>query len=69
MTERVARLGLRMETDSKVDLEELAKPAVDLREQPLEFTDPGEPCSPTYVISEIQADGTVRPLRNGRIGC
>jgi branched-chain amino acid transport system substrate-binding protein len=36
---------------------------------PLEFTDPGEPCSATYVISEIQADGTVRPLRNERIGC
>jgi branched-chain amino acid transport system substrate-binding protein len=36
---------------------------------PLEFTDPGEPCSATYVISEIQSDGTVRPLRNERIGC
>jgi hypothetical protein len=33
MTERAARLGLRMETNSEADLEELAKPAVDLREQ------------------------------------
>ncbi|MGH8896081.1 MAG: protein kinase domain-containing protein [Egibacteraceae bacterium] len=30
---------------------------------PLEFTDPGEPGSGIYVISEIQADGTVKPLR------
>ena len=37
MTERVARLGLRIETDSEADLEELAKPAVDLREQLLEL--------------------------------
>jgi hypothetical protein len=37
MTEQVARLGLRMETDSKADLEERAKPAVDLREQLLEL--------------------------------
>ncbi len=34
---------------------------------PLEFTDPGEPRSATYVISEIQADGTVRPLRSERV--
>ena len=34
---------------------------------PLEFTDPGEPCSATYVISEIQADGTVNPLRAEKI--
>ncbi|HSL07052.1 MAG TPA: hypothetical protein VK887_03645 [Pseudonocardiaceae bacterium] len=37
MTERVARLGLRIETGSEADLEELAKPAVDLREQLLEL--------------------------------
>ncbi|MGH8884380.1 MAG: protein kinase domain-containing protein [Egibacteraceae bacterium] len=30
---------------------------------PLEFTDPGEPSSGTYVISEIQADGSLEPLR------
>ncbi|MGH4011694.1 MAG: caspase, EACC1-associated type [Pseudonocardiaceae bacterium] len=36
---------------------------------PLEFTDPGEPCSATYVISEIQADGTVKSLRSERVGC
>lgn len=35
---------------------------------PLEFTDPGEPTSATYVISEIQADGTVKPLRTEKIG-
>lgn len=29
---------------------------------PLEFTDPGEPSSTTYMINEIQADGTVKPL-------
>ena len=29
---------------------------------PLEFTDPGEPSSTTYVINEIHTDGTVRPL-------
>ncbi|MGH3800077.1 MAG: caspase, EACC1-associated type [Pseudonocardiaceae bacterium] len=34
---------------------------------PLEFTDPGEPSSITYVISEIQADGTVRSLRSERV--
>jgi branched-chain amino acid transport system substrate-binding protein len=31
---------------------------------PLEFSDPGEPRCATYVISEIQTDGTVKPLRN-----
>ncbi len=36
---------------------------------PLEFTDPGEPCSITYVISEIQADGIIRSLGNERIDC
>ncbi|MGH3900086.1 MAG: caspase, EACC1-associated type [Pseudonocardiaceae bacterium] len=36
---------------------------------PLEFTDPGEPCSATYAISEIQADGTVRPLRSEQVSC
>lgn len=30
---------------------------------PLEFTDPGEPSSATYVISEFQADGSLQPLR------
>ncbi len=35
---------------------------------PLEFTDPGEPRSVTYVISEIQADGTIKPLRSERVG-
>lgn len=30
---------------------------------PLEFTNSGEPSSATYVISEIQADGTIKPLR------
>jgi branched-chain amino acid transport system substrate-binding protein len=35
---------------------------------PLEFADPGEPRSATYVISEIQVDGTVRPLRSERVG-
>ncbi|MGH3808586.1 MAG: caspase, EACC1-associated type [Pseudonocardiaceae bacterium] len=34
----------------------------------LEFTDPGEPSSATYVISEIQADGTVKSLRSERVG-
>jgi branched-chain amino acid transport system substrate-binding protein len=34
---------------------------------PLEFADPGEPRSGTYVINEIQADGTVRPLRSERV--
>jgi branched-chain amino acid transport system substrate-binding protein len=36
---------------------------------PLDFTDAGEPCSATYVISEIQPDGTVKPLRDARVGC
>lgn len=35
---------------------------------PLEFADPGEPRSATYVISEIQADGTIKPLRSERVG-
>jgi branched-chain amino acid transport system substrate-binding protein len=35
---------------------------------PLEFADAGEPLSVTYVISEIQANGTVRPLRSERVG-
>jgi branched-chain amino acid transport system substrate-binding protein len=35
---------------------------------PLDFADPGEPSSATYVISEIQADGTVKPLRTERVG-
>jgi branched-chain amino acid transport system substrate-binding protein len=34
---------------------------------PLRFTDHGEPSSYTYVISEIQADGTVKPLRSERV--
>ena len=37
MTERVARLGLRIETDPEADADELAKLAVDLREQLLEL--------------------------------
>jgi hypothetical protein len=35
---------------------------------PLEFSAPGEPQSATYVISEIQADGTIKPLTSERIG-
>jgi branched-chain amino acid transport system substrate-binding protein len=35
---------------------------------PLEFVDPGEPSSATYVISEIQADGTVKPLKTEKVG-
>ncbi len=35
---------------------------------PLEFTDPGEPPTTDYVINEIQADGTVKPLSNERAG-
>ncbi|MGH3856120.1 MAG: ABC transporter substrate-binding protein [Pseudonocardiaceae bacterium] len=31
---------------------------------PLRFTDHGEPSAATYVISEIQPDGTVKPLRS-----
>ncbi|MGH3770049.1 MAG: caspase, EACC1-associated type [Pseudonocardiaceae bacterium] len=34
---------------------------------PLRFTDHGEPSTATYVISEIQADGTVKPLRSERV--
>lgn len=34
----------------------------------LEFADPGEPRSATYVISEIQANGTVKPLKKVRVG-
>jgi branched-chain amino acid transport system substrate-binding protein len=30
---------------------------------PLEFTDPGEPPTATYVINEIQPDGTVEPAQ------
>ncbi|MGH3798683.1 MAG: effector-associated constant component EACC1 [Pseudonocardiaceae bacterium] len=37
MTEWLARLGLRIETDPEADAEELAKLAVDLREQLLEL--------------------------------
>jgi branched-chain amino acid transport system substrate-binding protein len=33
----------------------------------LEFTDSGEPRSATYVISECQADGTVKPLKSERV--
>jgi branched-chain amino acid transport system substrate-binding protein len=35
---------------------------------PLEFSDPGEPRSATYLISEIQADGTVKTLRKESVG-
>ncbi|MBV9142723.1 MAG: ABC transporter substrate-binding protein [Pseudonocardiales bacterium] len=34
---------------------------------PLRFTDHGEPSSATYVINEIQPDGTVKPLRSERV--
>ncbi|MGH4011696.1 MAG: hypothetical protein ACRDTH_26615 [Pseudonocardiaceae bacterium] len=37
MTERITRLGLCVEADSEADAEELAKLAVDLREQLLEL--------------------------------
>ncbi|MGH8905134.1 MAG: hypothetical protein ACRD0K_01100 [Egibacteraceae bacterium] len=30
---------------------------------PLDFSDPGEPSTGTYVIAEIQADGFIKPLR------
>lgn len=30
---------------------------------PLEFANPGEPSSGTYVVSEFQADGSLKPLR------
>ncbi len=36
---------------------------------PLEFADAGEPCSIKYVISEIQADGTVKPLSSEWASC
>jgi ABC-type branched-subunit amino acid transport system substrate-binding protein len=35
---------------------------------PLEFSDPGESGSATYLISEIQADNTVKTLRKERVG-
>ncbi|MGH8884381.1 MAG: bifunctional serine/threonine-protein kinase/ABC transporter substrate-binding protein [Egibacteraceae bacterium] len=35
---------------------------------PLEFADPGEPSSATYVISEFQADGSLKPLRTVAAG-
>jgi branched-chain amino acid transport system substrate-binding protein len=35
---------------------------------PLEFTDAGEPSSITYVISEIQADGTRKTIQSEKIG-
>jgi len=35
---------------------------------PLAFTDPGEPSSAAYVISEMQADGTVKIIRNEKVG-
>jgi ABC-type branched-subunit amino acid transport system substrate-binding protein len=35
---------------------------------PLEFTDPGEPASTTYMIHEIKADGTVKPLSSEEAG-
>ncbi|MGH8901072.1 MAG: protein kinase domain-containing protein [Egibacteraceae bacterium] len=35
---------------------------------PLEFTEPGEPSSVTYVISEFQADGSLEPLRTVTAG-
>ncbi|MGH3720236.1 MAG: caspase, EACC1-associated type [Pseudonocardiaceae bacterium] len=35
---------------------------------PLRFTDHGEPSSATYIINEIQADGTVKPLRSEKVG-
>jgi branched-chain amino acid transport system substrate-binding protein len=34
---------------------------------PLDFTNSGEPSSATYVISEIQADGTVKALRSEKV--
>jgi branched-chain amino acid transport system substrate-binding protein len=34
---------------------------------PLRLTDHGEPNSATYVINEIQADGTLKPLRSERV--
>jgi branched-chain amino acid transport system substrate-binding protein len=35
---------------------------------PLEFTDAGEPSSATYLISEFQADGSLKALRTEEIG-
>lgn len=35
---------------------------------PLEFTNPGEPSSATYIIGETQADGTVKALKSVHIG-
>ncbi len=35
---------------------------------PLEFSDPGEPTSATYIISEIQEDGTMKQLRSVTVG-
>jgi ABC-type branched-subunit amino acid transport system substrate-binding protein len=39
----------------------------DGRAGPLEFTDPGEPCSGAYTISEFQPDDSVKPLRSTKI--
>ena len=61
MTESIVRLDLRIETDHQAESEELAGLAVQLRRQ-LEFSTPGEPTEGTYVISEIQADGTVKAI-------
>jgi hypothetical protein len=74
MIERVARLGLRMETDSEVDLEELAKLAVDLRKQLLELdiesAGPGTlgPAPPCTRAGEIVVAGALTgmlPLSSG----
>jgi hypothetical protein len=35
---------------------------------PLEFSDSGEPNSATYIIGEIQTDGTVKTLRKEKAG-
>ncbi|MGH3924552.1 MAG: ABC transporter substrate-binding protein, partial [Pseudonocardiaceae bacterium] len=35
---------------------------------PLEFTEPGEPSSAIFVISEFQADGSLKPLRTVTAG-
>ncbi len=65
MTERVARLGLSIETDSEADAEELAKLAVDLREQLLELdiesADPatGGQAPPGTRAGEVFAAGAV----------
>ncbi|MGH3825472.1 MAG: ABC transporter substrate-binding protein [Pseudonocardiaceae bacterium] len=34
---------------------------------PLEFANPGEPSSATYMITEFQSDGTVKPLKSERV--